>query len=100
MSPASRSGRPTSAASSASQPERRPPPRPAGMLARKAYNVVWYFGRVVWFAFPWSLVLLVVGIRRGRAGEGRAGVVFAVATVLLYMGVFSLFDRRAERYLF
>ncbi len=86
----------------------------AGGLAQKAYNVVWYLGRVLWFPFPWSLTLLAA-VWHGRWSWRRAstpgaapspasaevrGAVFVVGMVLLYVGLFSLSDRRADRYIF
>ena len=85
------------------------------LLAQKAYNVVWYAGRLLWFPFPWSLALpiaAVAGVRalvadarplaRGAAERARPlrGLAFALAVVLLYLGLFSLSDRRADRYIF
>ena len=80
----------------------------AGGLAQKAYNLVWYLGRVLWFAFPWSLTLLAAAWHGWRSrtpaaplDEGaRAGALFTAGTVLLYVGLFSLSDRRADRYVF
>ncbi len=85
----------------------------AGGLAQKAYNLVWYLGRVLWFPFPWSLTLLAAGWhgpwlwRRGAAGARSSpadgavrGAVFVAGMVLLYVGLFSLSDRRADRYIF
>jgi 4-amino-4-deoxy-L-arabinose transferase-like glycosyltransferase len=84
---------------------------PGGLLA-KLGNLVWYLGRVVWFAFPWSLALLLAawGARRlptrlaasqgSPAAGALAGALFAIATVVLYVGLFSLSDRRADRYVF
>jgi len=83
-------------------------------LAAKAYNLAWYLGRVLWFPFPWSLALVVAAwhIRRlpWRSGlavndepaarGALAGSLFALATVVLYVGLFSLSDRRADRYIF
>lgn len=82
-------------------------------LTRCAYNLVWYLGRVLWFPFPWSLTLLAAAWRlratggsaadsaaTGRDSGTRAGALFVVATVALYVGVFSLSDRRADRYIF
>jgi len=82
-------------------------------LAAKLYNAVWYMGRVLWFPFPWSLALVAaawqarrLSLRKGPATDGEppagalAGGLFAVATVVLYVGLFSLSDRRADRYLF
>lgn len=81
----------------------------AGGLAQKAYNLVWYSGRVLWFAFPWSLILLAAAWHRWPSGTpatgsldagARAGTLFTTGTVLLYVGLFSLSDRRADRYIF
>jgi 4-amino-4-deoxy-L-arabinose transferase-like glycosyltransferase len=83
-------------------------------LGVKLCNFVWYLGRVLWFPFPWSLALVgaVWQTRRvrWRSGSGSevepvdsgalAGVLFAVATAVLYVGLFSLSDRRADRYIF
>jgi 4-amino-4-deoxy-L-arabinose transferase-like glycosyltransferase len=85
----------------------------SGVLA-KLYNLVWYLGRVVWFPFPWSLALAAAAWRARRLlsrlrlpwpldgldPSVLAGAVFAVATAVLYVGLFSLSDRRADRYLF
>jgi hypothetical protein len=78
------------------------------IVAQKAHNLVWYAGRLVWFPFPWSLALLVAvaaGVRallRGIGARGRAlrGLGFAVGVTLLYLGLFSISDRRADRYIF
>lgn len=81
----------------------------AGALAQKTYNLVWYLGRVLWFAFPWSLTLAAAawhGWRSRTAAAAprdpgaRAGALFAAGTILLYVGLFSLSDRRADRYVF
>ena len=72
----------------------------------KLYNLVFYLGRLLWFAFPWSMVLVVaVWQRRVRAGSGtdasaRAGALFTAGVVAFYVGLFSLSDRRADRYIF
>ncbi len=73
---------------------------------QKAYNLVWYLGRVLWFPFPWSLTLAAALLsRRARgpraADEGtRTGVLFVLGFAAFYLGAFSLSDRRADRYLF
>jgi hypothetical protein len=75
------------------------------IVAQKAYNLVWYGGRLLWFPFPWSLALLVAVVRaplRGTSARGRAlrGLAFAVGVALLYVSLFSISDRRADRYIF
>jgi hypothetical protein len=87
----------------------------AGVLVQKAYNAVWYLGRVIWFPFPWSLTLLAAawaglrgrhpggarpGVPDGTAGLARDGALFAAGVAFLYVALFSLSDRRADRYIF
>jgi len=83
----------------------------ASSLIDKFYNLAWYLGRVVWFPFPWSVLLLVAhwrwGARKGCIAQiapvdagTRAGALFSLAAVALYVGLFSLSDRRADRYIF
>jgi 4-amino-4-deoxy-L-arabinose transferase-like glycosyltransferase len=77
---------------------------------RKAANVLFYVGRILWFAFPWSLALLLAALRRrssttrepaGPDERGHAvGALFVAGTALVYVIAFSLFDRRADRYVF
>jgi 4-amino-4-deoxy-L-arabinose transferase-like glycosyltransferase len=80
-------------------------------LASPLANLVFYLGRVLWFAFPWSLFLLFAAwrarrLRPGAAGaaaedrDALAGGAFAVSATLLYVGLFSLSARRADRYVF
>jgi 4-amino-4-deoxy-L-arabinose transferase-like glycosyltransferase len=83
-------------------------------LAVKLHNLVWYLGRVLWFPFPWSVALILAAWHTRRlpwrsrpavddppADRGAlAGGLFALATVVLYVGLFSLSDRRADRYIF
>jgi len=80
--------------------------RSAAPLLEKLYNLVWYLARVLWFAFPWSLVLAAwLVLRRARlsmpcSGAARDGLVFVVLLTTLFLGAFSLSDRRADRYVF
>jgi hypothetical protein len=79
---------------------------------QKLSNVLWYSGRVVWFAFPWSLFLLAGPVRAWRRrGESSSSVarapaaaagatVFVVGATVLYLVAFGLADRRADRYVF
>lgn len=79
-------------------------------LAQKAYNAVWYLGRAIWFPFPWSLTLIAgawtalrarrLGLSDPSAAGARAGALFAIGVAVLYVGLFSLSDRRADRYIF
>jgi 4-amino-4-deoxy-L-arabinose transferase-like glycosyltransferase len=87
-------------------------PQSEALLAQKAYNLVWYLGRVLWFPFPWSLVLLAAMVASWRSvrnrsspdgplpADARAGLVFTLALTVMYLGLFSLSDRRADRYIF
>jgi 4-amino-4-deoxy-L-arabinose transferase-like glycosyltransferase len=75
----------------------------AGVVVQKAYNFVWYLGRLLWFPFPWTLGLLVAAAsppREEPAPAAKGALVFALAVAVLYLGLFSLSDRRADRYVF
>src|SRR5262249_12278603 len=72
----------------------------------KVRNVGWDGARVLWFAFPWSLVVAWRSYQdaRGAAtsppGGAREGLRFAQLFTVLAVLAFSLSDRRADRYLF
>jgi 4-amino-4-deoxy-L-arabinose transferase-like glycosyltransferase len=84
----------------------------ASGLAAKVRNLVWYLARVLWFPFPWSLTLLAAAwharrlpLRSRPAVNAEppgvlGGALFTLATLVLYVGLFSLSDRRADRYIF
>jgi 4-amino-4-deoxy-L-arabinose transferase-like glycosyltransferase len=78
----------------------------AAGVFQKAYNLLWYLGRVLWFPFPWSLTLAALLLeKRGWSRNGgdwgaRAGGLFVLLFTALYLGAFSLSDRRADRYIF
>jgi hypothetical protein len=40
-------------------------------IARTTYNLIWYLGRMVWFAFPWSLAAGALVVRALRGGGWR-----------------------------
>jgi 4-amino-4-deoxy-L-arabinose transferase-like glycosyltransferase len=97
-------------------------------LVRTAYSAVWYTARVIWYAFPWSLVAGVVAVQgvrqrrvwpwprrgenQGGVGQGtslagqstglavRQGAWFAIATGVVLVAAFSLAHRKADRYIF
>lgn len=83
-------------------------------LARWPYHVLWYTGRLVWYALPWSvfaLGALAAYIHHLRGGvsarlvasiepPARAALLFsAVASALLVAG-FAFADRKADRFIF
>jgi 4-amino-4-deoxy-L-arabinose transferase-like glycosyltransferase len=92
-------------------------PQSGELLIQKAYNLVWYLGRVLWFPFPWVFLALAAAWRwrsrlvaavLGRPLEARspeergalAGLLLCLGLAALYVGLFSLSDRRADRYIF
>jgi len=82
------------------------------------YTTVWYLGRIVWYAFPWSLSAGWMAWRAAKSGaawpwarrSGGAldriasptwqGAWFAVVASLVLTAGFSLAERKADRYLF
>jgi 4-amino-4-deoxy-L-arabinose transferase-like glycosyltransferase len=70
-------------------------------IGTKLYNIVWYTGRVVWFALPGSLVLLISASRARLASTpARRRLVFALTTTAAYIGAMSVGANRAERFIF
>jgi 4-amino-4-deoxy-L-arabinose transferase-like glycosyltransferase len=86
---------------------------------RAAYTLVWYTGRVAWFAFPWSLVAAAATLGSLRAKDfwpplgsrpqpgsradhdgSRQGAWFAAAATIALVAAFSLAHRKADRYIF
>jgi hypothetical protein len=89
----------------------------ASIAGRVAYNASWYAARVIWYAFPWSVLALLVaarGIRKGvpwprRAGSASApaehvaaqqGAWFGLVAAFTLTAAFSLAHRKADRYIF
>jgi 4-amino-4-deoxy-L-arabinose transferase-like glycosyltransferase len=78
------------------------------LISRTAYSLVWYVGRVIWYAAPWSLfagVAAIEGARRRRVwpwgGNGEwQGAWFALASSAALVVAFSLAHRKADRYIF
>jgi 4-amino-4-deoxy-L-arabinose transferase-like glycosyltransferase len=69
----------------------------------KAYNIVWYLARTLWFAAPWVFILIYALLRSAKEKAGLLRERFlqlALAGSALIILFFSLFDRRADRYIF
>ncbi len=73
-------------------------------LVQKLSNLVFYGGRLLWFAFPASLAVLAVVWKQSRRkpvpARRRQAFFFSVGVSLLYVVLFSLSDRHADRYIF
>jgi len=79
------------------------PGPPAEVAAELGDNLTWYAARWLWFAFPWSLVASAAAVvtwrRRSFARESQGlGAAFLITAI--YVGLFSLGARRADRYIF
>jgi 4-amino-4-deoxy-L-arabinose transferase-like glycosyltransferase len=84
------------------------------LLRRIAYTAVWYAGRVIWYAFPWSLLAIGVAVTLFRRGYWRPwirraadrlpamwqGAWFAVVAACALTAAFSVAHRKADRYIF
>ena len=67
-------------------------------VMNKAYDIASYALRLLWFAFPASLVAIAAAwTSRGRSEQGLR---FALAVSVLYVVLLGLFNRVADRYLF
>lgn len=68
----------------------------------KAWNAIWYVGRVLWYAAPWSVFLAMGKFRAsGAAGDGRrAWLRFCLGGVLITVLLLALNDSKADRYMF
>lgn len=71
----------------------------------KLYNLVWYLGRILYFALPWSVLLLAA--RWWPARDPRAGVYpggnawrWFVASAAALVILMAFFERKADRYIF
>lgn len=80
------------------------------VIPQKLYNLLWYTGVMIWYAFPWSLFAIVTlykerrwirqNLRQSRTSREIIGVLFVLGIITAYLAAFSLFDHRASRYLF
>jgi 4-amino-4-deoxy-L-arabinose transferase-like glycosyltransferase len=80
-------------------------------LAPKLQHLARYLAHVVWFPFPASLIALGAAWSRRQArapvdavslasDRTGAGLTFTVSLSLVYLGLFSVADRAADRYIF
>jgi hypothetical protein len=69
----------------------------------KAWNAVWYVGRVLWYAAPWSVLLAMGKFRRRDSdpdGARRTWLRFCLGGVLVTVLLLALNDSKADRYMF
>ena len=70
-------------------------------------NVVWYLGRLAWFAAPWSLAAFAVWLAWPRSPRvvldrrtDRRAALWALLTTVVFIVVLSPANVRAERFIF
>jgi hypothetical protein len=67
----------------------------------KTWNAIWYVGRVMWYAAPWSVFLAMGKFRRKDSDPAeRAWVRFCLGGVLITVLLLALNDSKADRYMF
>src|SRR4029079_14613989 len=67
----------------------------------KAWNAIWYVGRVIWYAAPWSVFLVLGKFRRsGSEPAQRAWLRFCLGGALVTVLLLALNDSKADRYMF
>jgi hypothetical protein len=84
-----------------------------GAFARWPPQVIWYIGRLVWYALPWSVFAIAAGVALIRArrqksstmhdpSDARAtqGLQFAAVSSAILIAAFAVADRRADRFIF
>jgi hypothetical protein len=85
------------------------------LVTGKLDNIGWYSARLLWFAFPGSLALLIAVWRKrpagpgpnrlrqgsgGQEGPGLQGLLFALGAAGAYVAVMSFGATRSERFIF
>lgn len=68
-------------------------------------NVAWYLARLAWFSFPWSVLLLFQVRRPVRSTPDRTvaehgAAAFGLLVAAVYVGLMSLGNNRADRFIF
>ncbi len=66
----------------------------------KAWNAIWYVGRVIWYAAPWSVFLAMGKFRQKSDPVPRPWLRFCLGGVLLTVLLLALNDSKADRYMF
>lgn len=68
----------------------------------KASNALWYLGRLLWFAAPWTIVVPIAAWRRadGVSRGTRAFIGFALAGAAVTLALVAARDTKADRYIF
>jgi len=77
----------------------------ADLWLRWPIHAVWYVGRLIWYAMPWSPFALGVGWLwlRGRMrpdARDAGALLFALGASALVVAAFAAADRRADRFIF
>lgn len=70
---------------------------------RKIYNFIWYLGRAIWYPAPW-VYFIFYGIYKWKKDKmpllkNKFFKVFVISAIFIILW-FSMFDRKADRYIF
>jgi len=69
----------------------------------KIKNLIWYLGRAIVFTLPW-IIFLIIGVYKSKKLEislfKDRFLKFCLLCAILIILLFSLFDRKADRYIF
>ncbi|HET7220418.1 MAG TPA: glycosyltransferase family 39 protein, partial [Vicinamibacterales bacterium] len=85
--------------------------RDPGVIPHAFVNIVWYLGRLAWFAAPWSLAAATVvcvwmrssmsgGVSATFAPLTRRGLAWSLLVAAVFIAVLSPANVRAERFIF
>lgn len=74
------------------------------IVTSKLYNLVWYTARLLWFAVPGTLALIVAVVRPRKVDKVRGrevgGLYFAMGVAIVYVAAMSLGQNKADRFIF
>lgn len=81
-----------------------------GVIVHAARNSIWYVGRLIWFAAPWSLPAVAaiwIWVRSRSVGSAapfdplsERGLIWSIAIASVFIVVLSPANVRAERFIF